>query len=97
MQAVTDAGIVFVASAGNDTNDNDGSVKAYPASYNNPDIVSVAATTNKDGIAGFSNFGATTVDVGAPGEQVLTLETGGGYRLIDGTSSRARTPRAWSR
>ena len=86
VQAVTDAGIVFVASAGNDTNDNDGSVKAYPASYNNPDIVSVAATTNKDGIAGFSNFGATTVDVGAPGEQVLTLETGGGYRLIDGTS-----------
>jgi subtilisin family serine protease/subtilisin-like proprotein convertase family protein len=82
----TDAGGLFVAAAGNDTNDNDGTIRAYPASYDNPLIIVAAATQNTDALAGFSNFGATTVDVGAPGERVLTTERGGGYRFIDGTS-----------
>ncbi len=86
IQEFTDAGGLFVAAAGNDTNDNDGASRAYPASYPNPFIVVAAATQNTDVLAGFSNFGATTVDVGAPGERVLTTERGGGYRLIDGTS-----------
>lgn len=86
IQAFVNAGILYVAAAGNDSNDNDGPLKAYPASYPIDDIISAAATTNKDDLAGFSNFGATTVDLGAPGEQVLTLATGGGYQLIDGTS-----------
>jgi subtilisin family serine protease len=86
IQEFTDAGGVFVASAGNDSNDNDGTNRAYPASYDNPFIVSVAATQNTDNLTGFSNFGATTVDVGAPGERILTTERGGGYRFIDGTS-----------
>jgi subtilisin family serine protease/subtilisin-like proprotein convertase family protein len=82
----TDAGMIFVAAAGNDTNDNDSTTRAYPASYDNPFIVSAAATDNKDQIATFSNFGRTTVDVGAPGVRVWTTATGGGYQYIDGTS-----------
>jgi len=82
----TAAGILFVAAAGNDSLDNDSQLAAFPASYPNPDIISVAATNNRDQIASFSNFGAIRVDVGAPGEQVLTTQVGGGYQLIDGTS-----------
>lgn len=86
IQDSTDAGVLFVASAGNDSVDNDSQARAFPASYPNPDIIAVAATNNRDLLASFSNYGATTVDVGAPGEQVLTTQVGGGYRLIDGTS-----------
>lgn len=86
IQDTTDAGILFVAAAGNDATDNDSQTRAFPASYPNPDIIAVAATNNRDGLASFSNFGLTTVDVGAPGEQVLTTAVGGGYQLINGTS-----------
>lgn len=86
VQRVTDAGMLFVAAAGNDSNDNDGFIKAFPASFTNPRIISAAATNNTDVLAGFSNFGLTSVDVGAPGEQVRTTENGGGYEYIDGTS-----------
>jgi subtilisin family serine protease/subtilisin-like proprotein convertase family protein len=86
VQKSTDAGILFVAAAGNDGTDNDGPIRAYPASFDNPFIISVAATDNKDQIATFSNYGATTVDVGAPGVQVLLTSVGGGYDYVDGTS-----------
>lgn len=86
IQNYTDAGMIFVAAAGNDTNDNDSSTRAYPASYDNPFIISVAATDNKDQLATFSNWGHTTVDLGAPGVRVWTTATGGGYQYIDGTS-----------
>jgi subtilisin-like proprotein convertase family protein len=86
IQNYTDAGMIFVAAAGNDANDNDSTTRAYPASYENPFIISAAATDNKDQLATFSNFGRTTVDVGAPGVRVWTTATGGGYRYIDGTS-----------
>ena len=80
------AGATFVASAGNDSNDNDDAFTAFPAAYNLPGIVSVAATNNRDELAGFSNFGETTVDVAAPGEAILTTAVNGEYTFIDGTS-----------
>lgn len=80
------AGATFVASAGNDSNDNDDAFTAYPAAYDLPGIVSVAATNNRDELAGFSNFGANTVDVAAPGEAILTTTVNNGYTFIDGTS-----------
>ncbi len=86
IQEHTDAGMLFIAAAGNDSNDNDTPNRAYPASYDNPFIISVAATDNRDQLGDFSNFGAVEVDVGAPGVQVLTTAPGGGYDYIDGTS-----------
>ena len=88
-QAIEDliaTGVTFVAAAGNDSNDNDDAFTSFPAAYNLPGIIAVAATNNRDELAGFSNFGATTVDVAAPGEAILTTTTGGGFTIIDGTS-----------
>lgn len=86
IQRSTDAGILFVAAAGNESLDNDGTAGSYPANYPNVDIVSAAATDNRDGLADFSNYGRTKVDLGAPGVQTYTTAVGGGYQYIDGTS-----------
>ncbi|UEM25318.1 S8 family serine peptidase (plasmid) [Skermanella mucosa] len=78
-------GQLFVAAASNETSDND-SFPAYPASFDLDNIVSVAATTASDTLASFSNYGATTVDLGAPGENIYSTFTGGGYGYLSGTS-----------
>ena len=66
-----DAGHIFVAAAGNSGTNNDTSA-TYPASYDLPNIIAVAATGNRDGIASFSNYGGTTVDLGAPGVDIAS-------------------------
>ncbi len=71
IEAAGDAGILFVAAAGNAGSDNDAS-PSYPASYDLPNIISVAATTRTDALASFSNFGETSVDLGAPGQSILS-------------------------
>ncbi|MNR96959.1 Thermophilic serine proteinase precursor [compost metagenome] len=63
------AGILFIAAAGNATNNNDNTA-SYPASYTNSNIIAVASITNTGAISGFSNYGATTVDIGAPGSGI---------------------------
>ena len=91
-----DAGGIFIAAAGNDGTDND-LAPEYPASYDLPNIVSVAATDNTDGLAAFSsggsNFGAVSVDLGAPGRSIRsTVATGGvtaSYGNLSGTSMAA--------
>lgn len=80
-----DAGILFVAAAGNDGNNNDVN-PSYPDGYDLDGIISVAATDHNDRLAGFSNFGLTTVDIAAPGEDILSTVPGGGYDLNSGTS-----------
>src|SRR5882762_9167062 len=60
IEAHLQRGILFVAAAGNQTNDNDVTPR-YPASYSLPNVLAVAATTRTDAIAGFSNFGRRTV------------------------------------
>jgi len=64
-------GVLIVAAAGNSGRDID-SQPFYPASYNLSNIVSVAATDQDDGLTSFSNFGAASVDVGAPGTNVFS-------------------------
>lgn len=90
IQRTIDAGIVFVAAAGNDGSDIDPIDEqdrtAFPAGYNLPGIISVAATDNNDGLAGFSNFGAEGVDLGAPGVNILSTVPGDGYAYFSGTS-----------
>ena len=78
-------GILFVAAAGNDSNNND-SRATYPAGYALDNVLSVAATDNRDRLAGFSNYGARTVHVAAPGVKILSTLKGGGYGAMSGTS-----------
>jgi len=80
------SGGIFVAAAGNAGNDNDAVFTSYPASYNVPGVISVGASDNNDGIAGFSNYGAESVDLFAPGVDILTTTYDGSYAYVDGTS-----------
>ncbi|MBI2824505.1 MAG: S8 family serine peptidase [Planctomycetia bacterium] len=88
--ASRDQDMLFIAAAGNGDpdgigDDND-SVPFYPATYDLDNIISVAATDDDDQKAGFSNFGASTVDLGAPGVSVRSTIAGGGYANFSGTS-----------
>lgn len=69
--ALRDAGIVFCAAAGNSTANND-TTADYPANYNLSNIISVAALTQTNTLAAFSNYGATTVDLAAPGVNIFS-------------------------
>ncbi len=79
------AGQLFVAAAGNARSDTDVSPQ-YPSALAADCIVSVAATDHADQLAPFSNYGATTVDLAAPGLDVLSTFTGASYRVLSGTS-----------
>lgn len=81
-------GILFVASAGNDGLNND-TTPHYPSSYNTPNMVAVAATDNRDQLATFSNFGAKSVHLGAPGVDVLSTTPSNTYTFLSGTSMSA--------
>jgi subtilisin family serine protease len=85
-------GVLFVAAAGNGNQlgvgeDNDSSPdKAYPASFNTPNMIAVAATDETDQLAFFSNFGATSVHLAAPGVNVYSTEPNNTYGEESGTS-----------
>ncbi len=80
-------GVLFVAAAGNSALNTD-SVPHYPSGFEVDNIVSVAAVDSRDKLAFFSNYGASTVDVAAPGVQVLSTIVGG-YGSMSGTSMAA--------
>jgi subtilisin family serine protease len=71
MQAAGNAGIIFCAAAGNNTANND-TTATYPASYRLTNMIVVAATDQNDALASFSNYGTNTVDLGAPGVNILS-------------------------
>jgi subtilisin family serine protease len=71
IQAAGNVGIVFCAAAGNNTNNND-TVAYYPASYRLSNMIVIAATDQNDTLATFSDYGATTVDLAAPGVNILS-------------------------
>lgn len=85
--AADQAGILFVAAAGNAALDMD-VTPDYPGAYNVPNLVTVAATTSSDGLSSFSNFGLTTTHLGAPGSDIYSTIPGG-YGLNSGTSMAA--------
>jgi subtilisin family serine protease len=66
-------GLLLVISAGNENRDND-AVPAYPCSYTNANIICVASTTSFDARSSFSNYGARSVDLGAPGSAIDSTE-----------------------
>ena len=79
------AGILFVAAVGNSGSDND-VTPHYPSSYSLPNVIAVTATTHSDDRAGMANLGSRSVDVGAPGENILSTIPGGAYAAFSGTS-----------
>jgi len=85
IQANNNAGILFVAAAGNSSSNNDVTPQ-YPANYPVANIISVAATNSNDQLAYFSCYGATTVDIAAPGESIYSTITGNRYAWFSGTS-----------
>ncbi|HSK74742.1 MAG TPA: S8 family serine peptidase, partial [Pyrinomonadaceae bacterium] len=85
IRAAGEEGILFVAAAGNATTDNDRRPH-YPSSYKLPNVVSVAAMDRTDNLASFSNYGAKTVHIAAPGKDILSTWLGGNYREASGTS-----------
>jgi len=88
IKAAGDAGILFVAAAGNDSSNND-RWPHYPSNYDLPNLISVAALDRNDRLASFSNYGAKSVHVAAPGKAILSTWLGGGYREASGTSMAA--------
>lgn len=81
------AGALFVAAAGNESNNND-SEPTYPATYDVPNVLSVAAIDNRGRMASFSNYGKTKVHVAAPGVNIYST-TLRGYESWSGTSMAA--------
>lgn len=91
------AGILFVAAAGNSAVDTDVTAN-YPSNYSTLQgtsttraaayeaVISVAALTSTGGLASFSNYGATTVDIAAPGASINSTLPGGTYGAYSGTS-----------
>src|SRR5205823_9319096 len=58
----------------------------YPASYNSDTVVAVASTDRRDGLTGYSNYGTRTVDLAAPGQDILSTWMNGRYLTTSGTS-----------
>ncbi len=80
-----DKNVLLVVAAGNDSQNIDKD-PVYPAAYGDSNILTVAASTDTDTLASFSNFGSTAVDVAAPGDQIYSTYLGGGYKYLSGTS-----------
>lgn len=86
--AAGDAGILFVAAAGNAASNND-STPAYPASYSSSNIIAVASTTSSGMLSSFSNYGATSVHIAAPGSSIISTYLNNDYAYLSGTSMAA--------
>ncbi|HJR97329.1 MAG TPA: S8 family peptidase [Actinomycetota bacterium] len=87
-------GSLIVAAAGNESRNNDTidyspgfpAGPSYPASYDLPGLISVAASTQTEGYAGFSNVGRYSVDLAAPGMNILSTVPNDTYATFNGTS-----------
>jgi thermitase len=79
-------GVLVVTSAGNNSRDIETTLR-YPASFDLPNLISVASTDNADQLTSFSNWGMTHVSIAAPGKDILTTKLGGDYEAISGSSA----------
>jgi subtilisin family serine protease len=76
---------LFVVAAGN-YSANTEAAPSYPCSYPLPNIICVAATDQANRLSSYSNYGAASVDLAAPGDRILSTFPGGGYAEMTGTS-----------
>lgn len=79
------AGLLFIAAAGNSST----SAQSYPAAYTQNNVISVAALTSTGGLASYSNYGSSWVDLGAPGSGIYSTLLNGSYGTFSGTSMAA--------
>lgn len=79
------ADILFVAAAGNSASNND-STANYPSNYEVDNVLAVASITTDDQLSSFSSYGATSVDIAAPGSDVVSTTPGNTYQSFSGTS-----------
>lgn len=87
IQYALDRDVLFVAAAGNSAYDNDVPGKmAVPASYDFGNIISVAAVDRNNKLASFSSYGLKTVDIAAPGVDILSTSPKNKYMTLPGTS-----------
>ncbi len=84
IQETQKAGALFIAAAGNDGSNND-VTPAFPASYKIDNIISVAALDHRGELASFSNYGALSVHLAAPGVEIFST-TPKGFEFMSGTS-----------
>jgi subtilisin family serine protease len=88
--ATNNAGMLFVAAAGNGGSDNVGdnndTVASYPGNYDLPNVISVASTDRFDKLAASSNYGPATVDLAAPGVDITSTYPANRYVRLSGTS-----------
>ena len=92
IERANQAGILFIAAAGNSTNDNDANA-SYPSSYDLDNVIGVASITSSGAISSFSSYGATSIDIGAPGSGITSCvprrsrgNVVSGYASYNGTS-----------
>jgi subtilisin family serine protease len=89
------ANVLFIAAAGNDSYDCDTSTGCYPAEYPNANVIAVASITSTGAMSSFSNYGATTIDIGAPGSGIYsTLPRKSGGSIVSGYGSYSGTSMA---
>lgn len=85
-QAIQNAiakGVIVVAAAGNEANNNDG-LPSYPASF--PGVISVASSDEGDSLSSFSNYGKSSVTIAAPGSHIYSSVLGNAWNYLSGTS-----------
>ena len=90
--AIASTNTLFACAAGNEGANND-VTSHYPSGFDSPQIISVAASDANDQMPSFSNYGATTVDVAAPGDSILsTYRTSSGNQYVKMKGTSMSTP-----
>ena len=83
--AISNYNGLFVAAVGNNSSNNDVN-PFYPSSFDLPNIIAVASTDSADKLASTSNYGAKSVHIAAPGDEILSTYPNGKYKNMSGTS-----------
>ncbi|MDD1729881.1 MAG: S8 family serine peptidase [Methanospirillum sp.] len=83
--AITASSAVVVCAAGNGGADDD-TTAVYPATFSSPNLITVAASDSNDNLASFSNYGLKTVQIAAPGVEIVSTYPGNRYAYMSGTS-----------